>query len=206
MNPTETALAVFLAAAATAVATGHLQLPTDLTHSSLGVAGFFILALVLYAYSPVVGIAAVILFAVILFNRNVEKVVKYTAISELSKSSDNPRRGEYGDMNIAAERNTVHPYASVASGPRDYSQFRETKNTTWGPVSSLTEGFLSGAPLDSFGFQQYATGQFPIDEKRNWANPFIAEEQFRPALGMGDDSFQRGGPQMDQKLAAIAYH
>lgn len=206
MNPVETALAVLLAAAATAVATGYVRVPYELTHSSIGIAGLLIFALVLYSYSPVVGIAAVILFAVLLFSRNVEKVVKYTELADLTRSASNPRRGEYGDMNIANERNRVHPYTSSTSGPRDYSSFRETTPSGIFGSGAFAEGFLSGAPFSSFASEQYAVGQFPIDENRNWSNPYVEEYKFRPSLDTGDNDFKRYGPEMDQKLTAVAYH
>jgi hypothetical protein len=106
-------------------------------------------------------------------------------------------------MNIYAERNAIMPYGSGVSGPRDYSQFRETRSSSW-----ISEGFTSGeqvAPYNTFGSEQYATGQYPIDNQRVFANPYVEEYKFRPSLDTGNNDFERYGPQMDQKLQALAY-
>ncbi len=77
MNPTELALVLLLAAVATAVALDALQVPAALLHSSVSQAFLLIMALVLFAYSPVVGIAGIALFAIVIFKRNVQKTSQY---------------------------------------------------------------------------------------------------------------------------------
>ncbi len=201
MTPMELTLTGLLAAVATAVATGYLAVPVEVTGSSISISFMLIVALVFFAYSPVVGIAAIILFAVLLYTRNVSRV-SYTFTTE-----SNPRRKEYADMNIYAEKHDVMPYGgSHVDEPRLYSQFRETSASSW--LSGMTEGFANEdqiAPYNTFGAEQYAVGQYPIDNQRVFANPYVEEYKFRPSLDTGANEFNRFGPNMDQKLNALAY-
>ncbi len=205
MTPMELVLTAVLAGMATAIATGKMEVPTEVTNSSISISFMLIVALVLFAYSPVVGIASIVLFAVMLYSRNVLKLSM--TMTRQKQAYENPRRNEYGDMNIYAERNDVMPYGSMMSGPRQYSQFRETTSSSWMPT--LSEGFRSGdstASYASFGSDQYAAGQFPIDTQRVYSNPYVEEYKFRPSLDTGDNEFKRYGPNMDSKLDALAYH
>lgn len=193
----EMLLAVIMAALAAGVATSYIQVPTELTSSSVAVAFMLIVVLGMFSYSPVVGIAGMILLAVLIFNRNVATFSTYTQ----AVRAENPRRGEYGDMHIAKERADVMPYASALSGPRDYAEFRETKAGGW-----LSEGFTSEqTTYSSFGAEQYANGQYPLDNQRQWSNPYVEEYKFRPSLDTGNNDFQRYGPNMDEKLVPLAY-
>lgn len=200
MTPLELTLTGFLAAVATAVASGYLAVPVEITGSSISISFMLILALVFFAYSPVVGIAAVVLFAILVFSRNVARV-SYTKSVHM-----NPRRSEYGDMNIHAEKHEVMPYSSTSDVPRVFSQFRETTASSW--LSGMTEGFANAdqvAPYNTFGAEQYAVGQYPIDTQRVFANPYVEEYKFRPSLDTGENDFTQFGPNMDQKMSALAY-
>ncbi len=202
----ELVLTAVLAGLATAIATGKVDVPAEVTNSSISISFMLIVALVLFAYSPVVGIASIVLFAVMLYSRNVLKMAM--TMTQQNQAYVNPRRNEYGDMNIHAEKHDIMPYGSMASGPRDYSQFRETaSSSSWMP--SLSEGFASGdstVSYASFGSEQYATGQYPIDTQRAYSNPYVEEVVFRPSIDSGNNEFVRYGPNMDTKLDALAYH
>jgi hypothetical protein len=199
MNPMEMLLAVVMAALAAGVATSYIQVPTELTSSSVAVAFMLIVVLGMFSYSPVVGIAGMILLAVLIFNRNVARFSTYTQ----AVRAENPRRGEYADMHIAKERVDMMPYASTASGPRDYAQFRETTPGGWMPLS---EGFTTEqTAYSSFGSEQYANGQYPLENQRQWSNPYMEEVKFRPSLDTGNNEFQRYGPDMDEKRVPLAY-
>lgn len=112
----EATLAVLIAALATGVATGYLQVPPLVLNSSVSHAFLLVLALVFFAYSPVVGIAAFALFAIILFHRNIQKTVRY---SRAAKSV-------YGIDNIASQEVKTQPYTTMHSEPREYNQFKDT--------------------------------------------------------------------------------
>lgn len=192
----EMLLAVVMAALAAGVATSYIQVPVELTSSSVTVAFMLIVVLGMFSYSPVVGIAGMILLAVLIFNRNVVRFSTYTQVAE------SPRRGEYADLHIAKERVDIMPYASAVSGPRDYAQFRET--TPGGFM--LSEGFTAEqTSYSSFGAEQYANGQYPLDNQRQWSNPYVEEYKFRPTLDTGNNDFERYGPNMDEKLVPLAY-
>lgn len=201
MNPLELTLAVVMVGVGAAIATGYLRLPVELTSSSVAIAFMLIVVLALFSYSPVVGIAGIVLLAILVFSRNVAKVVQFTEVTRETQ----PRRKEYGDMNIANQEGGMMPYSTSQSGPRDYSQFRETTPSVWMP--SFSEGFTSDqiAPYNTFGGEQYAVGQYPIDNQRTWANPMVEEYKFRPSLDTGSNDFQRHGPNMDQKVDALVY-
>lgn len=189
MNTLQTALTVFIAALATAVAANMIRLPVELTSSSIVLALFLIICLILFAYSPVVGIAAIALFAVVLFNRNIQKAIDY-------RSS-----GVYGDTNIYKEAVTTQPYTRIASEPREYNKFQETIPTGILP-SMNTEGFV-GAPYGNEGDSAY--GQYPLDQSRVTGAPLADEFVYRPEDTTGSNEFERNGPNIDQKMATFQY-
>lgn len=192
MKTTEGVLVVLLAGLATVIAMGKLELPHELTSSSIVQALLLVVSLVLFSYSPVVGLASIALFAVILFNRNIRKTAFY------SNSF-----GQYGDENIYKEHVTTMPYSGGrGSQPRDYSQFRETHSAGWGALDTFEEGF-QGAPYGSSA--GYVDGQFPLDEGRPSSAPFTEEYDYRPDTNAGDNEFQRYGPNLDEKLDALQY-
>lgn len=116
MYPGETILAVGLAGVATAIATGHLEVPAEVTHSSITQAFLLIMALVLFAYSPIVGISAMALFAVVIFSRNMKKTVRYKQALSV-----------YGEDNIAKQKVVTRDSEErITSQPREYTQFRDT--------------------------------------------------------------------------------
>ena len=116
-NPRETTLAVIIAAVATAIATGYMQIPAAVLQSSITQAFLLVMALVLFAYSPVVGIAAFALFAILLFNRNVQKAMRYSQAA----------RSVYGADNIAREPvKETTGYTTMTDEPREYNKFKDT--------------------------------------------------------------------------------
>ena len=171
----EATLAVVIAAVATAVATGALQVPPAVLHSSVTQAFLLVMALVLFAYSPVVGIAAFALFAIMLFCRNVQKAVRYNRVA----------KSVYGSDNIANEEVETQPYTTMHTEPREYNKFKDT----YEPYASPD-----------------AIGQYPIDDARpNDAEARTDTYFYRPAEDMGDNTFMRDGPNMDEKMSSFAY-
>ncbi len=189
MNTTEIVLVILIAALATAISSNIIQLPVELTSSSIVLALLLILCLISFSYSPVVGIAAIALFAVVLFHRNIRKLVNYRSASV------------YGDTNIYKEAVTTQPYTTLSSEPREYSRFQETVPTGLLP-SMNTEGFV-GAPYGSEGDSVY--GQFPLDQSRVTGAPLTDEFVYRPSDSTGSNEFEREGSSIDQKMDTFQY-
>jgi hypothetical protein len=203
MKPVEAVISVILAIVATAVAMGSLHIPSSISGSSIMVALFLIIALAAFAYSPVVGIAAMAVFAVMIFSRNVEKTSHFVSESIMQKPT--PIYGEevYGDQNIYREPVVTQPYSTQSSEPRMYDNFRETYNVSWGP---LREGFAGGAAYSEFaGSGESIEGQYPIDENRVHENPTKETYDYRPESNTGTNDFMRHGPDLDEKVASFQY-
>lgn len=181
MYATETALVMLMAGAATAVATGALEVPAALLHSSVSQAFLLIMALVLFAYSPVVGIAAIAVFAIVMFKRNVQKTYQYAQQAQ-EFAKDAAAQQEYQPM----------PYAQV-SQPRDYTQFKDQIKAQ--VPEAFTEGYASPDDVGT-----YPLGARPLSEP---TQTFTA--MYRPAEDMGDNAFVRSGPNLDEKGQSFAY-
>jgi hypothetical protein len=181
MHATETALVMLIAGAATAIALGALEVPAPILHSSVSQAFLLIMALVLFAYSPVVGIAAIALFAIVMFKRNVQKTYQYTQIAQ-QFAKDSAEQQEYQPM----------PYAEVRQ-PREYNQFKDQA------PPAIPEAFTEG----------YATpeevGTYPLGARQSAQPTQSFTAMYRPTEDMGDNTFVRGGPNMDEKGQSFAY-
>lgn len=175
----EAVFAVALAALATAIAAGALVVPDHLLQSSITQTFLLIMALVLFAYSPVVGIAALALFAVMLYNRNIQKTSFYQKAAAKM----------YGEEGIAREHvGRVGEAERATAQPRDYSKF---ENDTF-------EGYQEthvGA----------AVGQYPLGEARPTGEAVGEDYFYRPGADMGSNDFERFGPAMDYKMSSFAY-
>lgn len=175
MTPMESTLAVAFAGLATIIALGYIQLPPAFVQSSLTQAFMLVVALVLFAYSPVVGVAAIVCFVIILYTRNLQKTSMY---------AKRVATAQYGEETIPKQPVQVAQGYSGSTGsePREYGM----------------EGYQTNGPV----------GQFPLQDDR----PFASGGQvatntymYRPSDSMGDDTFQRIGPDIDEKMAAFAY-
>jgi hypothetical protein len=170
MKETETGVATIIAALATAVAMGYIQVPVRVLQSSLTQAFMLVMVLVLFAYSPVVGIAAMVLFAVLIFNRNVQKTTYIVRPAS-----------RYGEDNIAHQPvATVQPAQTVQNQPRDYNEFKDT----YEPYQSLQ-----------------SIGQYPLDGSRPTSDAKLESYYYKPDATTGDNTFERAGPNIDQKNA-----
>lgn len=200
MSPYELFAVVLLAALSTGIAFGSIQVPSHFVENSVLVTTYLVAALILYSYSPVVGLAGIVLYAVLIFSRNRGVLDQYIQRT----TTEGPRRNEYGDRTISKQAvNVPTPFTTTSSGPREYSQFRETTPSGWMP--SFAEGFESGAPFAAFGSEQYADGQFPIGAFGSNASPYLEEVDFRPRMDQGSNQFDRVGPNIDHKLEPLAY-
>jgi hypothetical protein len=179
MSAAETTATALLAGLATAVGLGYVQIPAPVLHSTITQAFLLVMTLVLFAYSPVVGIAAIALFAILMFHRNVQKTAQYaTAAATI-----------YGEDNIARQPQQVaQPYATMLSQPREYNQFKDTYE-----------------PYES---PEAASGMFPIDAAGPDMTgvPNRMDSYFyRPSEEMGDNTFQPMGASIDEKGHSFAY-
>ena len=178
MHTGEAVVAVGIAGLATAISAGSLQVPEHLLQSSVTQTFLLIMALVLFAYSPVVGIAAIGLFAVMLYNRNIQKTSFYQKAAA----------ARYGEEGIAREHvGGVREASGMTDQPRDYSKFAQ----------DTAEGYQA-TPVQ-------AMGQFPLNEPRPYSDPQQDSYMYRPGPDMGSDAFDRFGPQLDHKMASFAY-
>ena len=203
MQPIEAVLSVGMAALATAIAMGSLRVPAEVTQSSIMLALLLIVALVLFSYSPVVGIAAIALFAVMVFSRNVQTVVggvNAAAAYGNHHRKTNPVPPVYGDQNIYKERHDIQEYDVTASQPREYSKFRDTYRGSF--LSTSVEGF-EAAPYNYVN--EAADGQFPINQNRMTASPGRQEYLYEPEADTGSNDFERYGPDIDDKLKTFGY-
>lgn len=195
---TETLAAGGVLALTTAIATDLIRLPYAAFASPIAIFIMVVASLGAFRLYPALGLTLFLLTAVLFFKRNAATL--YSA------------RSTYGDVSIAAEAAaTAVPYASEKSGPRRYDQFNETdaSNAMLGPVR---EGFVGASAIADVpaGLSADAgapvEGEFPIDAPRPHAAP-VAQPTgtYRPATDMGDNTFTRFGPDMDQKKRAFAY-
>lgn len=177
MKTAEASIAIGLAVVATGVAGGFLHVPPALLSSSITQAFLLVMALVLFSYSPVVGIAAMALLAMLLYNRNFQKTVRWHRAAATV----------YGDENIVNEDvGAVQPFETTQDEPRDYTHFKDTY-----------EGFQSG--------DDSVLGSYPLDEVRPSAEPVVDAYFYRPGADMGSDAFVREGPNIDNKMSSFAY-
>jgi hypothetical protein len=178
MSAAETMATTVLAGLATAVGLGYVQIPAPVLHSTITQAFLLVMTLVLFAYSPVVGIAAIALFAILMFHRNVQKTAQYaTAAATI-----------YGEDNIARQPQQVaQPYTTMLSQPRDYNQFKDT--------------------YEAYQSPEAASGMFPIDAATDFSGvPSKIDSYFyRPSEDMGENIFQPMGSSIDEKAHSFAY-
>ena len=180
MNPTESFLVLLLAGLATAVALGAVQVAPAILHSSVSQAFLLVMTLVLFSYSPVVGIAAIALFAILMFKRNVQKTSQYTkAVRQFQQDA------------AAQQEYQPTPYPPVPVVP--------VAPTTYGPTSDphgILEGYAS--PED--------VGMYPLEEARPSMQGQQLTAMYRPAEDMGDNTFVASPSQLEiTKNQAFAY-
>lgn len=176
----EAFFAIVLAGLATAIATGTMTVPNNFLHSSVTQTFLLIMALVLFAYSPVVGIAAIALFAVMLYNRNIQKTSFYQKAATQM----------FGQETIARERVPyVKEAGNITSHPRQYTKFEQDTFQEYKEMKASD-----------------AIGQYPIHEERHDMNEPVDDEYlYRPGKDMGSNTFHRFGPAMDNKMSSFAY-
>jgi len=176
-------------ALATAIAGGFINLPYAMASSPIAIVILVIAAMGAFTVAPVVGLALVLLTAILFFKRNVDFTFSKAA-------------AKYGESSIPrAPAKDAIENSGDKSGPRDYSQFADTDpaNPMLGP---LAEPFVP-AP---FNKQEVAPfGSYPVEEARASSSGVPAAYTYRPDADTGDNSFQRIGPDIDVKKQVFQY-
>ena len=188
-TPIEIALAAILLVLATAIATGYVHLPFAPLSSPFAIAILVIASLGAFAVSPVVGLAAFLLTAVLFFKRNVAQTFS--------------RVSTYGETSIPQQYNApAYPYNTMRSGPRSYPEFQETnpENPVLGPKIENFEpapyGEEQGSPVD---------GQYPKEAPRASSAPVPMDFVYKPEEDTGRNEFIRAGPDIDEKKKVFGY-
>jgi hypothetical protein len=193
----ETLIAVLVLVLTTAIATDYIVLPFAAFSSPLSIAIMVIASLGAFRVYPAAGFALFLLTAVLFFKRNAARVFS--------------AKVDYGDVSIPAEKmGDATPYATDASQPRQYDQFRETdpSNPMLGPIR---EGFSSAEGVEDgpAGVDSEAgapVGSYPIDKPRAQGVPEPRDFVYRPEPDTGDNTFiPVGKPMEDTKVTAFKY-
>ena len=169
MNPTESFLVLLLAGLATAIALGAVEVAPAILHSSVSQAFLLVMTLVLFAYSPVVGIAAIALFTILMFKRNVQKTTQYTeVVQQFTKNAASQQA--YQPMPVAPvvretfAANSTEGYASpeqVGTYPleeRPQAQASHTFTAMYRPSEDMGDNSFVASPstLDDYKTQAFA--------------------------------------------------
>ena len=199
MLDNETLVAVGILALTTASATDYIVLPFAAFSSPVAIAIMVIASLGAFRAYPAVGFALFLLTAVLFFRRNAARVFS--------------AKVSYGDVSIPAEKPAdATPYATDASQPRQYDQFRETdpSNPMLGPIRegfSTAPGIADGdGPAGVDSDAGAPIGSYPIDKERASATPEPRDFLYRPEPDTGDNTFRPiGKPMEDTKVTAFKY-
>jgi hypothetical protein len=178
----ELLLTVAIAGFATLIAAGMVTVPVEFTSSFLVQGLLLIAALSMFAYSPVVGIAAIALFAVLIFSRNVQKTMTY--------SNTVP---QYGDETIYQQYVKTQPYMSMSSEPNPYPP---ANKQMWG-----VEGF-EAAPFG--GADVSVDGQYPLPAP-SMGSGYSNEFTYTPAADTGSNVYQSTNNTVDEKVQVLSY-
>jgi hypothetical protein len=191
MNETFVAvITLVLLLISTAIVGEYVTLPYASLSSPYAIALLVIASLGAFAISPVVGLAALLLTAVLLFKRNLYHTI-------------NTQISSYGERSIMEVSNMpAAPYISKQSGPRSYPEFQETNPTN--PMLKVEEFVNTPAP---YGDEQGSPvdGQFVKEAPRASSVPQPVDYVYRPDETMGDNSFDRFGPDLDVKKKVFSY-
>ncbi len=181
MNPTESLLVLGIAALATAIAVGAMTVPVPLLHSSVSQAFMLVIALILFSYSPVVGISALALFAIIMFHRNVQKTVQYSQTLNQMKQYITP-----------ANTGDVGGFDMMQSEQRDIQKFQDTYE------AYQSEGEVM-QPVEE------ESGMYPERSTQSEEDKRTETYMYRPGPDMGENTFEPVGDSIDSKYAAFQY-
>ena len=175
-------LSVMVLAFTTALATGHIRLPSGLANSPILIMFLVIIALVSFSIFPITGLALFFLLAVLIFSRNVD-----TTLSKVSFPSSYPTV-EVREVNNAP---TMPPLsddhsATVQTHPvTERPEVLNTGDTVYGEKSIMTKRVPVASPYHSFRDDHRSFAEFNETDSQN---PVLGkiEEGFVPA-NYGDE-------------------
>lgn len=180
---------IAVVALGTAVATDYISLPPTLVANPITTVVLVLLAVGAFIKYPVLGIALFLATAIILFKRN---TISARAVATYGVESI--RRQAHEDAG---------PSSSQASGPREYDQFQETD--AHNPMHATVQEGFEPAPYGDAVLGETVEGTYPIGAERASSSPESLEYVYRPERDTGSNSFERFGPEMDEKTRAFVY-
>ncbi len=188
----EVLISVVVIALVTAVATDYISLPPTIVANPITTVLLVLFAIGSFVKFPVLGIALFLLTAIVLFKRNTN-----SARAVAAYGIETIRRQAHED---------AEPSSTEASGPREYNQFQETdaQNPMHSTLATFQEGF-EPAPYANPMLGESVEGTYPIGAARPSSEADTQEYAYRPKSDSGSNSFERFGPEMDEKTRAFAY-
>ena len=180
---------IAVVALGTAVATDYISLPPTLVANPITTVMLVLLAVGAFIKYPVLGIALFLTTAIVLFKRNT-----MSARAVATYGIDSIRRQAHED---------AAPSDSQASGPRQYDQFQETDARN--PMHAVVQEGFEPAPYGDAELGETVEGVYPIGAARLSSSPDSVEYAYRPDNDAGSNTFERFGPDMDEKARAFAY-
>jgi hypothetical protein len=183
---------VVVIALVTAVATDYISLPPTIVSNPITTVLLVLFAIGSFMKFPVLGIALFLLTAIVLFKRNTNSA---RAVATYGVETIRRQAHEHAE-----------PSSTQASGPREYNQFQETdaQNPMHSTLATFQEGF-EPAPYGDAVLGESVEGAYPIGAARSSASSDALEYVYRPDSNTGSNSFERFGPEMDEKTRAFAY-
>lgn len=180
---------ILIIAFGTGVATDYISLPASLVGNPITTVVLVLFAVGAFLKFPVLGIALFLLIAIVLFKRN-------TAVARAVAT--------YGVESIRQQpHDDAQPKSEDQLAQRQYDQFQETDshNPMHAPVQ---EGF-EPAPYGDAYLGETVEGAFPIGEARQAVSSDSSVYPYHPASDSGSNSFERFGPEMDEKKKSFSY-
>ena len=198
MEALEPALSIGALLAASAIATNALQVPDAMASTPSGVA-LVVVGLLASVVAPTLAVAIFVLAVVLLYHRNVQQTVKGTLQQFETERAYPETSPTYGDQRFPTQATSIQtPGAEgIRSEPGSYGQ-------TFGSIEGFTP--LGGATVSQSMELDPPKGQFPTNEPRTTASPVTDQYTYRPSEDTGSNTFQRFGPQMDQKVNSFRYY
>jgi hypothetical protein len=180
---------VLVVAAGTAIATDYLALPPRIATHPVTMVLLVLLAVGAFVKYPVLGIALFLLTAIVIFKRNTMTTRAYAT---------------YGIDSIRRQAHDhADPNASMSSQPRQYDQFQETD--AHNPMHATVQEGFEPAPYGDEELNENVEGSYPIGAARASSTAEVQEYIYRPDNETGSNTFERVGPNLDEKMQSFAY-
>ncbi len=200
----ETAMAFAILTLCTLIGTGVIEVPSDILLSPLTQAVLLIITLSVFVVSPMAGTGLIVLFVVLMVKRqnviDAQKAAEAAAVPDVNAVAIQ----QYNDT--AAERKAVELATQAADGKQHTENFGDAGASASAEVMGVPE------PAEKEDIVVLSAvseeGQYPLEEPRPLAD--IPETQtvtapYKPSEDMGENAFERSGPELDEKMRSFAY-